>query len=927
VLDNNRISEFGAGLAPGAFPALKRLFLNHNGLVRWVAPLSGGAEMVAEGPGANEAPEEAGDVALASDEDLLGRGSSSEEESPGAGVDAGGPAAENDAARDPAAEHDAATAEGEADAEAEAASGDEGADFVEQNATDSLEAGAGDDRQSTAVEEQGAVSPADAAPPSIEDDGVEKGPAAGPPAAARAAGTGTVAGILPNLRLFSAQNNELSEFPLQLTECTKLRELLLAGNLISEVPSTVGRLRRLEILGLRKNRLQKLPPELSRAKQLVTVDLGDNPLTESPASAHSHNTAGFLAFLSALNAGLRSNAASFAGHGLGTVPLQLLAVRSLTTLNLSANALELVPRQIAQLDSLRTLDMRDNLLSDLPLDIGLCTALHTLHLDRNRFDNVPDNLCALPHVQVLTMQSNRITSLTCDLANMVGLVLLDLSHNEGLGGVAADFLRESVTRLMTYLREIQSGLVYGGVNLTRRGLNAFPIEVYAGAHAFARLTLAYNEVAEIPASIDRMVALRVLDVSHNLLAALPESLGRLTALEELHLQDNQLRALPASFEALSNLLSLSMEQNPFEAFPCPFINKWTALVDLSLDTEKLATLPEGPVHTVTELIPLEVVTQGIAKAVHYRERLKQSRATGKLDCSIMSLWFVPAAVLQMPLLTSVNFTGNALLMLPPGIANLQSLHTLGLNDNRLTLLPAALASLGKLKHLSAMDNRLQRLAPEMCRLSQLDELNVTNNPNLALPPLEVVQAGLKPTLAFLSKVAKGTSHGQVELSGMRLTSLVLPWHQLQDKLQALVLSRNEIAQLPHDTSTLTALTALWLDNNSLTSFPESMGRLHSLKSLALDNNLLTALPTCICSLSSLERLTTDNNQLRFLHPRMSELQSLTLLSAANNRLTMLPSSLALIGSLRNLALSGNPLAPLPPALRERQDIEMDVPRK
>ncbi|KAJ1479089.1 hypothetical protein T484DRAFT_1815562 [Baffinella frigidus] len=59
---------------------------------------------------------------------------------------------------------------------------------------------------------------------------------------------------------------------------------------------------------------------------------------------------------------------------------------------------------------------------------------------------------------------------------------------------------------------------------------------------------------------------------------------------------------------------------------------------------------------------------------------------------------------------------------------------------------------------------------------------------------------------------------------------------------------------------------------------------------------------------------------------MSELQSLTLLSAANNRLTMLPSSLALISSLRSIALSGNPLAPLPPSLRERHDIEMDVPR-
>ncbi|KAJ1479092.1 hypothetical protein T484DRAFT_1815565, partial [Baffinella frigidus] len=223
-------------------------------------------------------------------------------------------------------------------------------------------------------------------------------------------------------------------------------------------------------------------------------------------------------------------------------------------------------------------------------------------------------------------------------------------------------------------------LVYRSVNLTRRGLNSFPIEVYAGADKFHRLTLAYNEITEIPGSIEKMVALIVLDipgsiekmvalivldVSHNLISSLPDEIGRLTRLEELHLEDNKLRSLPASFESLSNLLSLSMELNPFDAFPCPFIHNWTALADLSLDTEKVATLPEG---AITELIPLEIMTQGLAKAVQYRERLQQSRATGRLDCSIMSLWFVPAAVLQMPLLTSVNFTGNALLMLPPAIA-------------------------------------------------------------------------------------------------------------------------------------------------------------------------------------------------------------------------------------------------------------------
>jgi len=91
-------------------------------------------------------------------------------------------------------------------------------------------------------------------------------------------------------------------------------------------------------------------------------------------------------------------------------------------------------------------------------------------------------------------------------------------------------------------------------------------------------------------------------------------------------------------------------------------------------------------------------------------------------------------------------------------------------------------------------------------------------------------------------------------------------------------------------------------------------------------NQLAALPSCVCDMTALKRLTLDNNVLRFLHPRMSELQSLTLLSAASNRLTMLPASLASISCLRSLTLAGNSLAPLPPALRDRHDIDMDVPK-
>jgi Leucine-rich repeat (LRR) protein len=223
-----------------------------------------------------------------------------------------------------------------------------------------------------------------------------------------------------------------------------------------------------------------------------------------------------------------------------------------------------------------------------------------------------------------------------------------------------------------------------------------------------------------------------------------------------------------------------------------------------------------------------------------------------------------------------------------------------------------------------MDNRLTHLSPEIGKLTSLINLNLTNNPDLTCPPPEVFKRGLPNILAFLNKIACGKTMGSIELAGLSIEILSLPWIDLQLKLQALVLSRNQLASLPTALDHCTSLTALWVDSNSLTTLPASLGKLANLKSLALDMNLMAALPSCVCDLTALERLTLDNNVLRFLHPRMSELQSLTLLSAANNRLTILTASLATISRLRSLTLAGNPLAPLPPALRDRHDIDIDV---
>lgn len=381
--------------------------------------------------------------------------------------------------------------------------------------------------------------------------------------------------------------------------------------------------------------------------------------------------------------------ALFCGLGLEIIPEQILSTKNMTHLDVSCNGISSLPRGVAKLQALRTLDLKDNLLSDVPVELSMCTALHTLNLDGNKFKDFTGNICGMHRLQILTAQRNELTALSCDLANMVGLIFLDLQNNPGLSEVAQKMLNEGVERLMSYLKSVQIGLIYGGINLSRRGLVAFPIEVYIGCDRVTSLTLSHNEIVSLPAGIAHMVSLTALDVSFNSLKSLPEEIGKLVKLIEMYADDNQLACLPDAFLNLSKLQTLSLERNPFKKFPCSFMQRWKDLATLTLDTEQIVTLPDGAVHTSTELMPLEVISLGMQRCVEYRQRLRQCLVTGRLDLSVMALWFVPVSVTRMQLLTSLNFTGNCLLMLPGEILIRLSVHSLccvHIGMQRLTLL-------------------------------------------------------------------------------------------------------------------------------------------------------------------------------------------------------------------------------------------------
>ena len=83
------------------------------------------------------------------------------------------------------------------------------------------------------------------------------------------------------LEIFSAERNQLTEFPSVILDLENLRELYLGDNFITAIPIDIDLLKNLEWLGLWSNLLRRFPSSLSDMPELSTLDILYNDMTFS----------------------------------------------------------------------------------------------------------------------------------------------------------------------------------------------------------------------------------------------------------------------------------------------------------------------------------------------------------------------------------------------------------------------------------------------------------------------------------------------------------------------------------------------------------------------------------------------------------------------------------------------------------------------
>ncbi|MFX0065985.1 MAG: leucine-rich repeat domain-containing protein [Candidatus Hermodarchaeota archaeon] len=142
------------------------------------------------------------------------------------------------------------------------------------------------------------------------------------------------------------------------------------------------------------------------------------------------------------------------------------------------------------------------------------------------------------------------------------------------------------------------------------------------------------------------------------------------------------------------------------------------------------------------------------------------------------------------------------------------------------------------------------------------------------------------------------------------------------KLRSLILSANDLENLPETIGQLQSLEYLELDFNCLQTLPDSIGQLHNLRILSVHSNNLQSLPNSIGQLHNLKRLYLNTNQLKSLPSDIGQLKSLEYLNLEENQLNSVPESIGMLQNLQTLNLRYNRLKSIPNTVKQINDLNL-----
>lgn len=245
---------------------------------------------------------------------------------------------------------------------------------------------------------------------------------------------------LTALEILDARSNKITQLPSpSLKKLVSLRAMPLDDNCFCRIEATWWDLPKLESISLSQNSIDFVHKDLGRAAvKVVDIDLSRNKLKTIPKSISklgsltrlslSHNE---LATLPSLAGLFRLETLLLASNLFKkALPRKfLVALVSLTVLDVSDNMLTELPKELCNLSKLTFLDASSNHLEQA--FCGLAPpSLQTLRLGRNRLATDAVQRISAPELHTLTLEHNRLETMPVGISRRSPkLVALNIDHN------------------------------------------------------------------------------------------------------------------------------------------------------------------------------------------------------------------------------------------------------------------------------------------------------------------------------------------------------------------------------------------------------------------------------------------------------------------------------------------------------------------
>ncbi|XP_065754697.1 PH domain leucine-rich repeat-containing protein phosphatase 2 isoform X2 [Phocoena phocoena] len=418
---------------------------------------------------------------------------------------------------------------------------------------------------------------------------------------------------------------------------------------------------------------------------------------------------------------------------LGSFPVLLCEISTLTELNLSCNGFHDLPSQIGNLLNLQTLCLDGNFLTTLPEELGNLQQLSSLGISFNNFSQIPKVYEKLTMLDKVVMAGNQLEVLKLEVLNCMSHVKhVDLRMNH-LKTMVIENLEGNKYITHMDLRDNQ---------LTDLDLSSLCNleQLHCERNQLRELTLSGFSLRTLYANSNRLTAVNVypvpslltsLELCRNLLECVPDWACEAKKIEILDVSYNLLTEIPVRILSSLSLRKLMVGHNHVQNLP--------ALV---------------------EHIPLEVLDIQHNLLTRLPDTLF-SKALNKLN--------------KLEQLEELNLSGNKLKTIPTTIANCKRLHTLVAHSNHISIFPEIL-QLPQIQFVDLSCNDLTEILIPESLPATLQDLDLTGNTNLVLEHktldtfshITTLKIDQKPLPTTDSTVTSTFwSHGLAEMAGQR----------------------------------------------------------------------------------------------------------------------------------------------------------------